>query len=432
MSVAIPSQAAIVVDRTLGSSRRSSVESITTTLTDQQPLQQGWFEGTSGRKPLIFLELLLRQSEDRFADQSGYRDFDPLLTGPFPKRTVTAAQATLAQAACDSPTRTKLGFAIEGTPCVSRVVQHPPEGGAFPSALSRSRWHLALVENACDGTKAEALPRIGIEDETDHLGLGLHYFVVGRRSIGLLHVPIAVGGARKHIDRALLSAVPLATARTLGNLGPFVFRNHPLKLDQQLIFGGCAGGRSQKDQLHSTAGQLFDQQHLIGIFPTQTVGRVDQNGFDLSPRREVPQCLQTRTDQGGATIAIILELPLGRDHVSVHLGILSQRRYLAGNGVVLLLPIGGHPGVEGGRFDHSQPPGSSRAAGLEQSTSTGPTRVVRRPGPTCPAIIGRSGIPDAQFVTDWASAQPRPPPRCRTARKARLAISLKVNPVEAA
>jgi len=39
-----------------------------------------------------------------------------------------------------------------------------------------------------------------------------------------------------------------------------------------------------------------------------------------------------------------------------------------------------------------------------------------------------SGIPDAQFVTDWASAQPRPPPRCRTARKARLAISLKVNP----
>ena len=35
--VAIPSQAAIVVDRALGSSRRSSVESITTTLTDQPP-----------------------------------------------------------------------------------------------------------------------------------------------------------------------------------------------------------------------------------------------------------------------------------------------------------------------------------------------------------------------------------------------------------
>src|SRR6516225_3336922 len=97
--------------------------------------------------------------------------------------------------------------------------------------------------------KAEALPRVGIEDETHHLGLGVHDFVVGRRSIGLLHVPIAVGGARQHIDRALLSAVALATARTLGNLGPFVFRNHPLKLDQQLIFGASPGGRSQKDQL---------------------------------------------------------------------------------------------------------------------------------------------------------------------------------------
>src|SRR5262249_27732361 len=146
MPVAIPSQAAIVVDRALGSSRRSSVESITTALTDQQPLQQRWFEGTSGRKPLIFLELLSRQSEGCFADQSWYRDLDPLLTRPFPKRTITAAQATLAQAACDSPTRTKLGFAIEGVACISRVVQYPPEGRAFPSALSRPRRHLALVE----------------------------------------------------------------------------------------------------------------------------------------------------------------------------------------------------------------------------------------------------------------------------------------------
>jgi hypothetical protein len=56
---------------------------------------------------------------------------------------------------------------------------------------------------------------------------------------------------------------------------------------------------------------------LIGIFATQAIGRVDKNGLDLSLRREVPQCLQTRTDQGGATIAIILELPLGRDQVAV-------------------------------------------------------------------------------------------------------------------
>jgi len=115
-------------------------------LADQQPLQQGWFDGAAGRKPLVSLELLLRQSEGHFADQSGYRDFAPLLTRPFPKRTVTAAQATLTQAACDSPPRTKLGFAIEGVACVSRIMQHPPDGGAFPSAMSRPRRHLALVE----------------------------------------------------------------------------------------------------------------------------------------------------------------------------------------------------------------------------------------------------------------------------------------------
>src|SRR5260370_3650362 len=78
--------------------------------------------------------------------------------------------------------------------------------------------------------KVRTLDLTDPENETHHLGLGLHHFVVGRRSIGLLHVAIAVGGARRHIDRALLSAVPLAPARTLGNLCPFVFRNHPLKL----------------------------------------------------------------------------------------------------------------------------------------------------------------------------------------------------------
>src|SRR5260370_38586726 len=117
----------------------------------------------------------------------------------------------------------------------------------------------------------------------------------------------------------------------------------------------------------------------MGYLRPHGKGRVERTALDLPPRREVPQCLQTRTDQGGATISIILELPLGRDQVSVGLGELRQRRYLAGNGGVLLLPIGGHTGVEGGRFVHSPPPGSLRAAALEHSTGSRPPRAARRP-----------------------------------------------------
>ena len=40
--------------------------------------------------------------------------------------------------------------------------------------------------------------------------------------------------------------------------------------------------------------------------------------------------------------------------------------------------------------------------------------------------------PGLEALRDLAAGQPRPPPRCSTAEKARLAISLKVNPVEAA
>jgi hypothetical protein len=96
-----------------------------------------------------------------------------------------------------------------------------------------------------------------------------------------------------------------------------------------------------------------------------------QSPLDVYSRLPPPQekLRFRRTDQGGATIAIILELPLGRDQVSVGLGELRQHRYLDGNGVVLLLPIGGHTGVEGGRFVHSQPPGSLRAAGYAGNRS---------------------------------------------------------------
>src|SRR5260370_40749459 len=114
----------------------------------------------------------------------------------------------------------------------------------------------------------------------------------------------------------------------------------------------------------------------MGYLRPHGKGRVERTALDLPPRREVPQCLQTRTDQGGTTIAIILELPLGRDQVSVRLGILRQRRNLPGNGVVLLLPIASHTDVEVGRFGHSPPPASLRPAAPMCSDHAGPPRAV--------------------------------------------------------
>jgi hypothetical protein len=52
--------------------------------------------------------------------------------------------------------------------------------------------------------------------------------------------------------------------------------------------------------------------------------------------------------------------------------------------------------------------------------------------PVSLATVDQIDIPAAASIADLAADQPRPPPRCSTADKVRLTISLKVNPVVAA
>jgi hypothetical protein len=63
----------------------------------------------------------------------------------------------------------------------------------------------------------------------------------------------------------LASPVPLATPRTFEDLRPFVSRDHPLKLEQQLILGRCRSRRTDKQGFDTCAREFLDQQNLIGI-----------------------------------------------------------------------------------------------------------------------------------------------------------------------
>jgi hypothetical protein len=91
----------------------------------------------------------------------------------------------------------------------------------------------------------------------------------------------------------LLRFVPFSAPAALRNLRPFVFRDHALKLHQQLILRARSGRRLQEDQLHATAGKFFGEQHLIGVFAAQPVRSIDQGRSDLAFRRQVAQSFQT-------------------------------------------------------------------------------------------------------------------------------------------
>jgi hypothetical protein len=59
--------------------------------------------------------------------------------------------------------------------------------------------------------------------------------------------------------------MPLAPPVALDALGPFILGNHPLPLQEQVIFRPLAQGPVQDDHRHPGAPELLHQQPLLGI-----------------------------------------------------------------------------------------------------------------------------------------------------------------------
>jgi hypothetical protein len=149
-----------------------------------------------------------------------------------------------------------------------------------------------FVEHAGNRVDVKTLLRVRLIHQAHDGGFGLDDLIVCRYGVTLLHVAVAVRGARQHVDRSLLRTVALAAARPLGNLRPLVFGDYSLELHQQVVFRSRSGRRFQKYQLHAAAGQLLGQQDLVGILAAQAVRRVDESRLDVSCRRQIAQGFQ--------------------------------------------------------------------------------------------------------------------------------------------
>src|SRR5215831_19686143 len=126
-----------------------------------------------------------------------------------PTNVPTRQGLPLTERACDALPGPLFGFAIASGSPIRRIAQHAPNRGSFPSAFARPCRDLALIQQARDGVDAESLLGIDLEHHPHHFGLGLYYLVECCRAVTLLHIPIAVGRSREHIDPALLRHVLL-------------------------------------------------------------------------------------------------------------------------------------------------------------------------------------------------------------------------------
>jgi hypothetical protein len=127
----------------------------------------------------------------------------------------------------------------------------------------------------------------------------------------------------------------------LGDLRALVLADHSLELAQQLVLRRVGALRLlREDHLHTRAGELLQQQHLIGVATREAIGRVAQQHLERSLRRAIAQPLQRRPDQRRAGEPVILEHEVVRHQQLTPAGQLTQRDELTLNRLGLTLTLG--------------------------------------------------------------------------------------------
>src|SRR6516165_4472836 len=271
-------------------------------------------------------------------------------------------------------------LAEAGDSTIGGVSQHAPDHGAFPAA-SLTRRNTFAIEPPRDLRDAKPLDGIHLKDAPHYAGLSVIDHVGGERLFRLAGITVAVRSTAHYAHLPRLCTVSLATTRPLQDLCSFVFRNHALELNQELIFRTVALRRLHEQGFDSVAGELFDQQNLVSILSAQSVGRVRQHNLHLSFGGEIAHAFQTRALQRGSAIAFVFEDPLLGYLQLVVLGKLDQRRRLAGDRVLLALLLRRNPCVDRGH-SHPQTPSGARRRGVRdrEPESRKPARASSRAG----------------------------------------------------
>src|SRR5947209_6751355 len=108
-----------------------------------------------------------------------------------------------------------------------------------------------------------------MEDALDDSGFTLVNFVTCLLSVCGWDIHVAVGSPGENTDLAVLGFMEFAAPMAFDNLLAFVFSNHPLPLQQQLV---CGRGRNLPIDEGDGDAELFellDEHQLMGVFSSQ-------------------------------------------------------------------------------------------------------------------------------------------------------------------
>jgi hypothetical protein len=76
--------------------------------------------------------------------------------------------------------------------------------------------------------------------------------------------------------------MPAAAPTPFKDLGPLVFGDYALNLEQKIVLRGATDRVVQEDNLCTRAAKLIDQEHLMGVTAGEPIRRMDINALDLA------------------------------------------------------------------------------------------------------------------------------------------------------
>src|SRR5262249_8114071 len=150
-----------------------------------------------------------------------------------------------------------------------------------PPLLALARPEPPRVEPSGDLTDRHAVPGEPLEDLPDDLRLrGIDLEPRHAVPVLLADVTIPVPGAAEDSHGARAGPAPLPAPAPLEDLGPFVFGDDALDLQEQLALGRRVNGVVEEDDLGAGPLEFLDQEHLIGVLAGEPVGREDVDTVD--------------------------------------------------------------------------------------------------------------------------------------------------------
>jgi hypothetical protein len=237
----------------------------------------------------VLRELRLRGLEHGLVDECGHGHLDPLLTRHGNARRRARRRMRMATDRPQTrPGRQEARVPVDRPTDIGRVGRHAAYGRRVPARLPPPGLTAGPGQAAADLAQAQPLQGDPGEDLSHHMRLLLGD-VKTRHPTTLRprHIAKAVRGGGEGAERARARRMPAAPTAALEDLGPLVFRDHPLHLQQEVVLGRAADRAIEKDHLGGGAAKFLNQQHLVRVAARQAVGRMDVKASNETRRDRV-------------------------------------------------------------------------------------------------------------------------------------------------